>query len=428
MTTPLKILQINATIAPRGADRAMHRLHLGLRHRGHHSQIIAQNRLINEEDIFTFHEFAGQSPLFAEKVFRRVSVYLDNNWGVQALHREPQHMLQNPTLASVDVINLHNLHGRYFNFARLPQLARQFPIVWTLHDMWAFTGHCTYSFGCERWKAGCYDCPLMKGMARKLIYPRPTHLDRSRTIWQKKHSVFTKSNLHIITPSQWLCDLVQESTLSEHTQSIQTVSNGLDLTVFRPLERARIRAAFNVPPGKKVLLFVSANLRNPRKGLLYLIQALQTFSNPEDYFLLTIGSEERVPKAIEHFQHKNMGVIIAEAELCKIYNAADLFVFPTLADNQPLVVMEALACGTPVVTFAVGGLPEMIDHLETGYLAREKDAKDFAFGIQTLLDQLSPQLKTHCRQAAEKKYALGLQVEQYEKVYQRAIETFNLQK
>jgi glycosyltransferase involved in cell wall biosynthesis len=330
-------------------------------------------------------------------------------------------MLTTDLFQWADVIHLHNLHGRYFDYHLLPEMSAAKPVVWTLHDMWALTGHCSYSYDCARWKTGCYSCPLLQGANRQLVEPHPTCVDRTRSIWHRKRRLYGQSRINIAAPSRWLADLVHESILS-HAQTVECIPNGVDLDAFRPADQARARACLNLPTGAKVIVFVAEKLANQRKGYVLLLEALDRLQVSEPIVLLTIGTPES-RELLGRFQSRELGRLDDEGLLGLAYSAADVYVLPTLADNQPLVLIESLACGTPIVSFNVGGVPEMVRHMEVGFLARERDVDHLAHGISVLLgdDELRFRMRERCRQIAVAEYGLDLQTERYISLYQRAI-------
>lgn len=420
----MNILHINTQDNVGGAARAMYRLHKGLQWSGHMSQLLVGHQTRLEPDIGSINRQAGPFRTAADKMLDRIGLQLERWWGIDKWsYRNSWHIPQTPFFRQADVINLHNLHGGYLNLRVLPELARHKPMVWTLHDMWALTGHCAYSYDCERWRSGCYDCPLLKEPGRQTIEPKPTPTDRTRRTWSMKRGLYERSPLYIVTPSKWLQKLVEGSILAD-SLAIQCIPYGLDLASFRPLEQATARRALDIPHEARVVMFMAYDVVHGRKGFDYLLDALAGLADTDSIYLLTIGNHDRLEPQAERFRLRTLGYLSDERLQRLAYTAADAFVFPTLADNQPLVLIEAMACGTPLISFNVGGVSEIVRHMETGYLARYKDAADLAQGIQLLLDDASlrGQLGRRCREIAEIEYALGLQAQRYVEVYERAVE------
>lgn len=250
-----------------------------------------------------------------------------------------------------DVIHLHNLHNSYINLPLLFKYVKEknIPVVWTLHDCWSFTGQCPHFVlaGCDKWRTGCHDCPQYRQ------YPA-AYVDRTRTMWKKKKDWFTGvPNLTIVTPSCWLGDLARQSYLGSYP--IRVIHNGIDLSVFRPTESDfRVK---NGLEGKHIVLGVAFGWGR-KKGLDVLIELSQRLG--DDYKVVLVGTndatDERLPKNILSIHRTNN-----QRELAEIYSAADVLAQPTREENYPTVNMEAIACGTPVVTFRTGGSPEMLD-------------------------------------------------------------------
>ena len=251
-----------------------------------------------------------------------------------------------------DIIHLHNLHNSYINLPLLFKYIKKhnIPVVWTLHDCWAFTGQCPHftMVKCDKWKTGCHDCPSYRE------YPQ-SRIDRTKTMWRLKKKWFTGvENLTIVTPSQWLADLVKQSFLKDYP--VKVINNGIDLSVFKPTE-SDFRQRYAIGE-KKIILGVAFGW-GVRKGLDVFIKLAEILD--EDKFqIVLVGTDETVDKmlpeniiSIHRTQNQN--------ELVKIYTAADVFVNPTREDNYPTVNMEAIACGTPVITFRTGGSPEALD-------------------------------------------------------------------
>lgn len=250
-----------------------------------------------------------------------------------------------------DVVHLHNLHGW---FIHLPMLFRyikknNIPVVWTLHDCWSFTGHCPHfdMIGCEKYKTGCHDCPLHRA------YPQ-SYFDFSETMYRKKKDWFTGvENMTIVTPSKWLAEKVGGSFLADYP--VQVINNAVDRNVFKP-GAGDIRQRYGLE-GKHVILGV-AYAWDEKKGLDVFTRLAEQLGS--DDCIVLVGTDERVDAGLPEniiSIHRTQN----QQELAQLYSAADVFVNPTREDTFPTVNMEALACGTPVVTFRTGGSPEIID-------------------------------------------------------------------
>jgi len=401
----------------------MLRLHRALRRQGLDSWILARLRRSPQSNVLTIPEALGMRQTLVNRLLNNVRMQLDAWFALPQVYRSTESILKSQIFEDADVIHLHNLHGWYLNYELLPRISARKPVIWTLHDMWAITGHCAYSYECVRWQTGCFDCPLLQGNGRRLVEPRPTLFDRTAPQWRKKRDLYRRSRLHIVTPSQWLADQVRDSILGD-ALTIHCIPNGVDLTTFCPTDRAYARQALGIRESAKVILFVAAKVTQGRKGLAYLYEALQAVQGQGDVILLTVGSAEP-NQQLQHHKQIHLGHVADDSRLNLAYSAADLFVLPTLADNQPLTVLEALASGTPVVAFDVGGISEMITHLQTGYQARYKDPADLAAGILTILDRadLRQVMRQRCRATTLEKYDLDLQATRYTELYEQAVQT-----
>ncbi len=417
----MNILQISSNAITGGAARVMYRLHHGFRKRGHHATIFAQWREIDEENIYCIGQIDDRSRS-ANRIARVAARIADKAIGETRFYHATSRILDSALFKSADVIQFHNLHGGFFNYKIISEFAASKPIVWTLHDMWAFTGHCAYAYDCMRWQTGCHTCPQIRGDRRQWAEPTPTWMDRSAQNWQRKQTLYHQSQLHIVTPSEWLRNLVSMSILSD-AASIRGIPNGIDIDTFRPLDRLQIRRELHLPANASVILFAADRIESRRKGFPLLLQALQRLKTPESIVLLTVGHNRMHKSALQGFQRRDFGRVDDEAQLARLYNAADLFILPSLADNQPLVLLESLACGTPVVAFAVGGIPEMIEPERTGFLASPGDVAELAVGIETILaeDDLRARMRQNCRDLAVHKYDLEMQIDHYLAVYEQAI-------
>lgn len=263
-----------------------------------------------------------------------------------------------------DVIHLHNIHGYYINYRILFDYLKQIntPVIWTLHDCWAFTGHCAYFdfAGCDKWKTECSKCPEKKS------YPKSILLDSSKYNYKIKKDLFTgHSNLTIVTPSKWLKNLVELSFLKSY--NVEEINNGIDLDVFKP-ENGDFRQKYNLED--KFLILGVASIWDRRKGLNYFFELNTLIGSDEQIVLVGLSKKQirQLPKGI-------IGITRTEniKELVNIYSSCDVFVNPTLEDNFPTTNLEALACGTPVITFNTGGSPESVRE-EVGSIVYIKDS------------------------------------------------------
>ncbi|MBI4804289.1 MAG: glycosyltransferase [Desulfovibrio sp.] len=295
-----------------------------------------------------------------------------------------------------DVVAAHNLHGGYFDLRLLPKFSAQVPFTLTLHDAWLLAGNCAHSFDCERWKSGCGKCPNIR------IYPGLAQ-DSTEHNWRRKKAIFARSRLYVTTPSNWLMDKVVASILAPAVAGMKVIPNGVDLKVFRPGSRAAARQRLGIPPEAKVVLFAATSVRQSMwrdwKTMRLAVACLAERLPDNEIIFLALGEDapnERHGRADVRFvPFVNDPTLVAE-----YYRAADIYVHATCADTFPTVVLEALACGTPVAATAVGGIPEQIRPLggrsvgvasgvgsetATGILSPPGDYEALAQGLAVLL-------------------------------------------
>lgn len=252
-----------------------------------------------------------------------------------------------------DVIHLHNLHNAYINLPILFRFIKknEIKVIWTLHDCWAFTGRCPYfdMYNCDKWKTGCCNCPYPKD-----DYP-VSKRDRTEKMWALKKNIFSGvKNMTIVTPSRWLAGLVKESFLKEY--SIRTINNGINLDVFKPSKGHAYEELKT--KGKHIVLGLAMDW-NKRKGLDIFVELSKRLN--DDYQILLVGTDDSLAEELSKCNIICINRTESQQELAELYTAADVFVNPTREDNFPTVNLEALACGTPVITFDTGGSPESLD-------------------------------------------------------------------
>jgi glycosyltransferase involved in cell wall biosynthesis len=314
--------------------------------------------------------------------------------------------------ARPDVINLHNLHGGSgagWTPGLLTVCAEFAPVVWTMHDMWPLTARCVYNGHCLRFEHGCNaECPTANE------YPALA-AQRVQTAWQERHAVLNAlPGLVGVAPSAWLANTARRGLWREHRVAV--IANGLPLDVFRPIERNVARTALGIVTDAPLVLAGAPDLRDPRKGGPLLAAALPLLKR---HFTLLMMGDGALPLPA-NITGQRLGFVADEAQQALAYAAADLLVHPAPQDNLPNGVAEALACGTPVAAFAVGGLPEMVKPGYNGWLSADVSPA----GLAALLDraladlQAGLDLRANCRQHAEQCYDLARQAGQYLEVFE----------
>lgn len=312
-----------------------------------------------------------------------------------------------------DIIHLHNIHGYYINIELLFSYikAKNIPVIWTLHDCWSFTGHCTYFsyIGCEKWQTECNKCPQVRD------YPGSWFIDQSKYNFRNKKKIFNSiKNLTLVPVSKWLGDLANNSFLKGF--AIQVINNGIDINVFKPVSTYDIRNRFNLT-NKFVILGV-AHIWTTRKGLADFLKLSANLK--EDEVILLIGMSK---KSIAKLPINIIGLGKTESvsELAGFYSLADVFVNPTHEDNFPTTNLEALACGTPVITYNTGGSPEAVVD-KTGFVIEQGDISGLIKSIQTIKSKGKSSYSLACRERAEKLYNKNDRYMDYMKLYESLLQ------
>lgn len=400
-------LALGAGIAS-GAGIAMARLHAGLRTAGVDSHLLCERKTTNSAHVSTIR------PLhWAERQLRRVTSRL----GLNDIHRLSSFSIKrHPTYLNADIVHFHATHGGFINYLALPSLTRHKRALFTLHDMWLMTGHCAISYDCDRWKFGCGKCPYPDS------YPA-IRRDATKIEWKLKKWVYGRTNLSIVSLSNWQTEQIKASMLNRFP--VHHIPNGIDTAVYKPLDREQCRSVLGIPLGKRVLMFAAPRLDAHWKGGDLLLESLRSLpmSLKERTVLLLLGDKG---DAIAHsgIQTLKMGHISNDRLKAALFSASDLFVHPTRADMFPLVLQESMACGTPMVSFRVGGVPDLVRPGITGYLAEPGNTSDFRNGIIQLLedDSLHSHMSRQCRAIALKEYTVELQVQRYIALYKRLLQ------
>ena len=302
---------------------------------------------------------------------------------------------------------LVHLHWIAASMLRVEELGKlRVPVVWTLHDTWAFTGGCHYAGDCDRFKMQCGKCPQLGSSDEN---------DLTRSVWKRKSEAFAKMDLTIVAPSRWMADLAKQSSLLSGRR-VEVIPNGLDTEVFRPFDRGVAKRQFGADPDLPVLLFGAQWLSDRRKGGDLFCEAIAQLDFP--CTLILFGEGTLPLPASDLIKVTRIGTLNDDAELARLYSASEVFVCPSREDNLPNTVAEALACGTPCAAFGINGLPDMIEHQKTGWLAKAFDPADLAAGIKWLAKHPNPSaLREAARAKASRDYDLRIVAERYDRLY-----------
>jgi glycosyltransferase involved in cell wall biosynthesis len=422
----LRILQISTFDIGGGAEKVAWNLFRGYRQRGHGSWLAVGNKRGEDPDVLQIPkvEIGGSWKSYWDQLQTRLIPYQNGGKFVSRAQTalrmlaNPRHELQSrfgledfefPGARQVlqlpphrpNIVHCHNLHGGYFDPRIIPALSRRVPIVFTLHDAWLLSGHCAHSFECERWKSGCGQCPDLT------IYPAIGR-DATAWNWRRKNRIYAKSRLHLATPSRWLMRKVEESMLSQAVEQARVIPYGTDLNVFKPGSKVNSRIRFGLPLEADILIFTANGIRQnifkDYRTMRSAIAQLAERRSQRPLVFIALGEDapaERIgPAEVRFVPYQKDPAVVAG-----YYQAADIYIHSARADTFPNTVLEALACGTPVVATAVGGIPEQIKSLRlldcrmsaaqpkaydlseaTGLLVAPGDPDMMAVSIEQILD------------------------------------------
>jgi glycosyltransferase involved in cell wall biosynthesis len=371
MSAPLNILSFSTSDIEGGSARSANRIHCRVRALGHTSRMLVGRKSGGDGDVEVVH-----GPSLAAKAADRLADRIISALALQYEYYPSTHrVLRHPWLAAANIVQLYNTHGGYLSQRIIPHLARRAPIIWRLSDQWMFTGHCAYSGPCERWRSGCGQCPDLETYA-------PLPFDTTALLWRQKKALYARSDIAVVAPSRWIYNLARQSPLLAG-KPLHLIRNGVDRTLFSPTPRVQALAQLGLPPDTRLILFAAHVLDdNPRKGAPLLLEALRRLppqGREVQVGLAGVGGEKMaaqvaLPSHLFGFTHDS-------ARMALIYSAASLLVAPSVVENLPNTVLEAMACGCPVVACDAGGIADAVRHMQTGYLARAEDADDIAAGI-----------------------------------------------
>jgi glycosyltransferase involved in cell wall biosynthesis len=409
----MNILMLSTYDVWGGAAKAAARLNRGLQDIGIDARMLVQSKSSDAKDVI-----GTGDPLV--KFLYGVRTYL----GTLPVRFYPNKPVNNFTPALMpdnlagrvlglapDILHLHWLGAGFMRVETLRKF--QMPIVWTLHDSWAFTGGCHMPYECVRYREMCGFCPVLGSKHEA---------DLSRWVWRRKKKVLKGLNLTLVAPSRWLAECVMSSALLRDAR-LEVIPNGLDVTLFKPIDKHFARDLLGLSQDKKYILFGAVNsTSDPNKGFRYLLPAIQILSaklRQDNTELMIFGSSE--PAELPPFGIKAtyLGRLHEETSLAILYSAADIFVFPSVQETLGYTAMEAMACGTPCVAFRQGGVPDLIDHEQNGYLALPFEPEDLARGIEWILedDTQREALSKAAREKVEKEFDLSIVARRYADLY-----------
>ena len=417
----MRVLIINTSERIGGAAIAANRLMDALRNNGIQAKMLVRDKQTDNITVIGLKKSLWSIWQF---VWERIVIWKANHFKQHNLFavdiaNTGTDITTYPEFKEADIIHLHWVNQGMLSLKDLKKILQSGkPIVWTMHDMWPCTGICHHARECDKYHKECHHCPyLYYGGAKK---------DLSNQTFKKKKELYQLSPITFITCSQWLKERAGQSALLEQ-HPIVHIPNPIKTNLFTPRDKVEARQKCNLPTDKKLILFGSVKITDKRKGIDYFIESCKILAekHPElvnNLGVAVYGKESEQLKSLVPFQVYALDYISNEKELVNVYNAVDLYVTPSLEENLPNTIMEAMACGIPCVGFNVGGIPEMIDHLHNGYVADYKSAEDFANGIHWTLSESEYQsLSEEARRKVTSSYSESTIAKKYIEVYNKII-------
>jgi glycosyltransferase involved in cell wall biosynthesis len=421
----LKVVHLNTYDGNGGAGKACLRLNRALLNENIDSKVIVHYKFGKNEDIQTFNNTVLQ------KGYTAATIILERVLGKRYLKpnkRTPfsfawfgRSVIDHPDVKAADVIHLHWVNHSFLNPVHLAEIAKlNKPVLWTFHDSNAFTGGCHVRYTCDHYQRECGYCPLLKKSEAD---------DISNKIWHQKNEAYKKLNFTIVAPSSWMLSSVLMSSLMKD-KAIKQIPNTLDTSIFKPQDKKQVRAALGLPPAKFIFLsgFMPSR-KDLHKGTEYLMDSLEMLKtnrgvHADDIELVIFGNRNTDQLPVFPFKTTFLGTIGSENKLAECYAAADAFLIPSLEDNLPYTVMESLACGTPVVSFTTGGIPDMVSHKHNGYLAEYKSAQSFTAGMEWVIDYPDQELlRKQARQTVMQYFSEDIVAKKHIKLYEQVVQS-----
>lgn len=414
----MKVLLVNTSERVGGAAIACNRLMEALNHNGVKAKMLVRDRQTGNPLVASIPRGIKQKFDF---LWERGVVFLHNHmkmngvFGVDIANTGTD-ITKMKEFKEADVIHLHWSNQGFLSLHDLDKILHSGKkIVITMHDQWYFTGICHYSSPCIRYQSFCTNCPQIKGKMH----------DIAKKVFEKKKKMYSSSHITFVGCSKWIADMASLSSLTKG-QEVTNIANAIDTNAFCPKDWKEARKEFGLPEDKKLILFGAQKITDERKGFKYLAEACRIIKEQHpgaasEIGIVVVGGKSEVISNALPLPVYAVPYISKESQMVKLYNAVDIYATPSLQDNLPNTIVEAMSCGIPCVGFRVGGIPEMIDHEGNGYVAEYCDANDFAQGILwTLSVDNYPELSRAARTKALNTYSESAVAKKYIEVYDNA--------
>lgn len=382
----MRILIVNTSEKNGGAAVAANRLMEALNSNGEDAKMLVRDKQTDDKRVVTLR----RSPLhWWQFLWERWCIFLHLHFSRQRLFEldianTGTDITTLPEFKAADIIHLSWINQAMLSLADIKKIVNSGkPVVWTMHDIWPATAICHYTRGCKQFYTACHHCPLLPRGGGKN--------DLSARVWRKKVAILQDKSILFVACSKWLEGQAKQSALLKN-QIVTSIPNPIDTRIFCKQDKKQARRAFGLPENKQLILFVSQRVTDERKGVNYFIEALQQLvtehpAMKQNTGVVILGGHSVEVAARLPIPAYALGYVSDAQKIASVYNSADLFVLPSLEDNLPNTIMEAMACGIPCVGYRVGGIPEEIDHLKNGYVAAYKDVNDLARGIYWVLNE-----------------------------------------
>lgn len=412
----MRVLIINTSERVGGAAIAANRLMEALKKNGVKARMLVRDK---QTDHLTVASVGSHMMMTLKFVWERAVIFIANKFSRKNLFQVDIantgiDVTEHAEFKKADVIHLHWVNQSFLSLNDIEKIVRSGkPVVITLHDQWYFTGICHYSDKCEKYKTLCENCDMLNS---KLFG------DLARKVFNRKLNIYKNSNITFVGCSRWMADLAEKSKLTEGNRVV-SIPNAINTERFHQISKKEAREEMNLPLDKKLILFSCQRITDERKGFRYLVDALKiikdsNFGLSDKIEIVVVGGDSDKIRNSVPFKVIPVSYVSDPKKMVVLYNAVDLYVTPSLQDNLPNTIVESLACGTPCVGFNVGGIPEMIDHMSNGYVAKYKDANDLAAGIQWTLTADYDNLSCKAREKAIETYSEEAVAQQYIKIYE----------
>lgn len=406
----MKILYLSNSDIKGGAARGAFRLHQGFLQNGVDSQLLVSKKYSDDYTVIgpqakIKKAFSFVRPQVAGLLLKAQK---SNNPICRSINILPSNLHKFVNASDADVVMLHWVGGEMLSIAEIGKINK--PIVWRLADQWAFCG-------AEHYTLPGHDARYTEGYTKQNRPEGDTGLDIDKWAWKRKVKHWLNKDMTIVTGSNWLADCARSSYLHKN-KNIEVIPSGIDTNVYKPIDKQLAREILNLPQDKRLILFGSMSASSdPRKGFHLLLPALQALIEKSNINMAAVVFGASRPQKAPDFKMPSyyLSTLQDDWSLALAYSAADVFVLPTMQDNLPYTVIEAMCCQTPSVSFDVGGLPDLIDHMQNGYLAPSFDTDDLAEGLKMVLenDALRHSWSQECRKKALREYDVNAQVSRY---------------